>query len=126
MEIKTNEDIHANVKGIFNKYYCVVLKWIAENGDDVEEFRARMPKQHWDYIYSVPVETFRVTVYLNNGYEVGIGVVANLDEVGKCKFKPFFEYIDLRADIFQIKSGLVITPEDFIGKLNEIKSWRED
>lgn len=65
-------------------------------------------------------------MYLNNGYEVGIGVVANLDEVGKCKFKPFFEYIDLRADIFQIKSGLVITPEDFIGKLNEIKSWRED
>lgn len=48
MEIKTNEDIHANVKGIFNKYYCAV--------------------------------------------------------------------------IFQIKSGLVITPEDFIGKLNEIKS----
>lgn len=126
MEIKTNEDIHANVKGIFNKYYCAILKWIAENGDDVEEFRTRTPKQHWDYIYSVPVETFRVTVYLNNGYEVGIGVVANLDEVGKCKFKPFFEYIDLRADIFQIKSGLVITPEDFIGKLNEIKSWRED
>ena len=126
MEVKTNEDIHANVKGIFNKYYCAVLKWIAKNGDAVEEFRARMPKQHWDYIHSVPVETFRVTVYLNNGYEVGIGVVVNLDEVGECKFKPFFEYVDLRADIFQIKSGLVIMPEDFIEKLNEIKGWREN
>lgn len=127
MKTQTNEDIHANVKGIFNKYYCAVLKWITKNGDDVEEFRARMPKQHWDYIYSVPVESFRVTVYLNNGYEVGIGVVVvNFDKVDKCKFKPFFEYVDLRADVFQIKSGSVITPEDFIEKLNEIKGWRED